>query len=256
MQPADELFVASCTHVHENEEWDACAQRRLGWLHEAGRQGMSVKVALLAGEHAGFLYLLPIEIAPAGPVGRDLAVIQCLTVKGEARRCGAGRALVAATVQEARRRGSKGVVVTAFYHDFWFMPAPFFEKCGFAVARRRENAAILWKAFDDTAEAPGFLQRRYEFTPVEGKVLVELFWSRSCLTVDAEAQRVREVAAEFGDAVELRQYCSEDAAVRSRYGIFRAIFINGEEIGWGYEAPREGIRQAIHDAVAGTANGQ
>lgn len=39
---------------------------------------------------------------------------------------GTGHALVAAAEEEARRQGRKGIVVTAFYHDFWFMPAPFF----------------------------------------------------------------------------------------------------------------------------------
>jgi hypothetical protein len=59
---------------------------------------------------------------------------------------------------------------------------------------------------------------------------------------------VREVARELGDAVLLREYCSDDADVRSRYGIFRAIFVNGQEVGWGYEAPREGLREKIREA--------
>ncbi|HUT19325.1 MAG TPA: hypothetical protein VM366_09200 [Anaerolineae bacterium] len=249
LRPQDERFVASCTHVGETDEWDASCRRRIPWLREMVAQGMRVKVALLDGQHAGFLYLLPIEIAPAGPVGVDLSVIQCLAVRNRLKGHGTGHALVASAGEEARRQGRKGIVVTAFYHDFWFMPAPFFEDCGFIVARREGKTAILWKTFDETAEAPRFVERRYRFTPVEGKVAIDLFWSRSCLTTDTEAQRVREVAAEFGDAVVLRAYCADDPDVRARYGIYRAIFIDGQEVGWGYEAPKEGLREAISAAI-------
>ncbi len=151
MQRQDEPFVASCTHVGETEEWDNSCRRRIPWLREMQEQGMRVKVALLDRQHAGFLYLLPIEIAPAGPVGQDLSVIQCLTVRNKLKGHGVGHALVAAAEEEARRQGRKGIVVTGFYHDFWFMPARFFEECGFTVATREGNVAILWKTFDDQA---------------------------------------------------------------------------------------------------------
>jgi len=105
VQPQDERFVASCTHhVGETEEWDASCQRRIPWLRQMQEQGMRVKVALLDGQHAGFLYLLPIEIAPAGPAGKDLSAIQCLAVRDERKGHGVGHALIAAAEEEARRR--------------------------------------------------------------------------------------------------------------------------------------------------------
>ena len=60
---------------------------------------------------------------------------------------------------------------------------------------------------------------------------------------------VREVAAEFGDAVVLREHCSDDPAIRDRYGIERAIYIDGREVGWGYEAPKDGLRETIRKAM-------
>jgi GNAT superfamily N-acetyltransferase len=250
MRPEDEPFVASCTHVGETDEWDASCRRRIPWLREMGEQGMRVFIALLYGQHAGFLYLLPIEVAPTGPLGTDLSVIQCLTIRDGMKGHGAGGALVAAAEREARASGRKGVVVGAYYHDFWFMPAPFFEACGYTVARREGTAALLWKLFDPSAEAPTFLERRYHFEAVEGKVVVDLFWSRSCLTTDTEAQRVREVAAEYGDAVLLREYSADDPTIRAQYGIYRAIYIDGQEVSWGHEAPKEGLRAAIGEALA------
>ena len=248
MRVEDEEFVGSCTHVEETTEWTASCRRRVPWLRAQYRRGLRAKVALLDGVHAGFLYVMPIEIAPWGPVGRDLMAIQCLTIVDEAKSKGVGRRLVAAAEEETHRQGRKGVTVVAFYHDFWFMPASFFEKCGLKVARRKGQSAILWKVFDPSVDPPSFLDRHYEFVPEPGKVAIDLFWSRSCLTTDTEAETVREVAGEFGDSVVLKEYCSDDPATRSTYGIFRAIFVNGEEIGWGYEAPRDGLREKIREA--------
>jgi GNAT superfamily N-acetyltransferase len=248
MQKEDEEFVGSCTHVGETTEWTASCQRRVPWLRAQYQRGLRAKVALLDGRHAGFLYVMPIEIAPWGPVGRDLMAIQCLTIKDEAKSKGVGRRLIAAAEEETHRQGRKAVTAIAFYHDFWFMPAPFFEKCGFEVVQRKDSAAILWKVFDLSAEPPTFPNRHYEFVPAKGKVAIDLFWSRSCLTTDTEAQRVREVAQEFGDSVLLREYCSDDADIRSTHGIFRAIFVNGKEVGWGYEAPKDGLRETIREA--------
>jgi len=193
------------------------------------------------------LYVMPIEIAPWGPVGRDLMAIQCLTIKEEAKSKGVGHRLVAAT-DETQKQGRKAITVVALYHDFWFMPAPFFEKCGFKVVQRKDNAAILWKVFDPSPEPPTFPGCHYEFVPAKGKVAIDLFWSRSCLTTDTEAQRVREVAREFGESVMLREYCSDGTDIRSTHGILRAIFVNGKEVGWGYEAPKDGLREKIREA--------
>jgi len=109
--------------------------------------------------------------------------------------------------------------------------------------------AILWKVFESSAEPPRSLKPNYRFEPVSGKVVVDLFWNAFCGTSNAEAQRVREVAAEFGDSVVLNEYSADDPAILRRYQLPRGIFINGKEIGWGYEAPRDGIRKAISRAV-------
>jgi hypothetical protein len=50
---------------------------------------------------------------------------------------------------------------------------------------------------------------------------------------------------EFGDAVVLREYSADDRTTLLNYQLPRGIFVNGEEIGWGYEAPKNGIRNAI-----------
>lgn len=250
VKPEEEYFVATCTHVNETAEIDASAKRRLAWFKKMHRRGLRIKVATLGGEAVGFIYVMPIEICPWGPVGRELAAFPCLVAHSNAKGRGVGKTLVAAAEAEAKNQGRKGLVTYGYYHDCWFMPAAYFEKLGFEVAARRGDAAILWKVFDPSAEPPSFSEGKYGFEPIPGKVAVDLFFNTFCLTSDVEAERVREVAATFGDAVALREYDAGDRAIIKRYGRARGIFVDGEEIYWGYEAPREGIRDAIHKARA------
>jgi GNAT superfamily N-acetyltransferase len=266
MDPADEYYVGTCTHVGESDEIDACARRRLEWLHGMHGEGLRVKVALWGDDPVGFLHVMPIEICPWGPRGQDLSVIPCLVVSGKVEGRGVGRALIHVAEEEARCQGSKALVTTAYYSDFWFMPARFFERCGFSKVSSRQviaegekeylqEEAILWKVLDPSAQIPQFLQRKFEFQSVPGKVVVDLFWNTFCQTSSIEAHRVREVVAEFGDRVILHEYRAEDREIISRYGLPRGIFVDGREIGWGYETPRDGIRGAISRALGARAEG-
>lgn len=257
MDATDEYFVGTCTHTDESDEIDSCARRRLVWLRGMHEKGLRVKVATLDGERAGFLYVIPIEFCPWGPLGHDLLVIPCLYVPKEGH--GVGKALIAAAEEEARRQGRKGVVTIGYRHDFWFMPASFFETNGFSECEQpgqyrshaKDSSVLLWKVCDEHAEVPLALRSNYKFRPITGKVVVDLFWNPFCQTSDIEAQRVREVALEFGDRVALNEYCADDRAVLSRHQISRGIFINGCVIDWGYEAPKEGVAEAIVQALRG-----
>jgi len=255
MDATDERFVGTCTHVNDTpqcvqrEEIDASAKRRLAWLRSMYEKGSRVKVACIDGNQVGFLHVMPVEICPWGPIGRDLLAIPCLCVLKKVKHRGIGRALISEAEEEARRQGRKGVVTIGYHHDFWFMPAPFFERCGFSVVKRKGETAILWKVFDTSPQVPEFLEPNYQFKPLEGKVVVDLFWNMFCPTSDIEAQRVREVVVEFGESVVLHETCADDRMILLRYQIPRGIFINGKEIFWGHEAPREGIKEAISQAL-------
>jgi L-amino acid N-acyltransferase YncA len=104
MQKEDEVFVGSCTHVNETEEWDATCKKRIDWFHKMYQEkGLRIKVALVAGEHAGFIYTYPIETLPWG---KDLMVITYLDATKKKQ--GVGNALMEAAEEEAnmRRKGS------------------------------------------------------------------------------------------------------------------------------------------------------
>ena len=257
MDASDEYFVGTCTHTHESEEMDSSASTRLAWLRAMHEKGSRVKVATLDGERVGFLHVIPIEFSPWGPLGRDLLTIPCLVSVNKGH--GVGKALLTGAEEEARCQGRKGIVTIGYYHDFWFMPASFFEanafsKCGGArqgYLDSKSRAAVLWRVLDQHAEAPILLKPNYELKPTPGKVVIDLFWNAFCQTSSIEAQRVREVAAEFGDSVTLNEYSADDRATLLRHQIARGIFVNGHEIYWGHEAPRDGIRDAIVQALRG-----
>jgi GNAT superfamily N-acetyltransferase len=252
MLPEDEDFVSTCSHVKESEEIDACGRRRLDLLRALMQRGAVVKAALLDGRRVGFAYGVPIEHSSWGPVGEDLMVIPCLYVAERAAGHGIGRRMMDAIEDDARSAGRLGTA-TMGYRDYpgaeWLLPVAFFEHIGYEQVDHRGHYVLLWKPFSDKAEAPSFLDPAYAFEPVEGKVVVDLFWNEFCQTSGIEAQRVREVCAEFGDRVELRESCAEDHDVLLACGIPRAIYVNGSETGWGYEAPRDGIRKAIRNAI-------
>ena len=257
MNPSDEYFVSTCTHENESDEIDASARRRLAWLRSHEPDGLRVKVALRDGRRVGFLFAMPIDVSPWGPLGEDLLVFPCLYVLNDEQKHGAGRALVAAAEEEARFQGLRGVATFGFYwEDFWFMPAPFFERHGYEAAEKRGRMSVMWKALEPDAVPPRMLTSAYEFEPVSEKVVVDLFWHTFCETCDIEAARVREVAAEFGDRVVLREYCGDDRDTLLKHQIPRAIYVQGNEIGWGYEAPRDGIRDAIRAALERADTGE
>jgi thiol-disulfide isomerase/thioredoxin len=249
MDKTSEYFVSTCSHINESEEIDACSKRRTAWFKKMERKGLKIKVAFFDKNPAGFLYLMPIEVSPWGPIGKGLLVIPCLYVLNKNQKNGLGKILIQEAEKEAKKQKKKGIVIFGYYWDFWFMPAAFFEKLGYKVAQKRGKEAILWKVFDFSAEVPKFLESKYEFKPIQGKVVVDLFYNTFCQTSNIEAERVKEIAKEFGNKVVLNEYGADDQKILSLYQVPRGIFIDGKEIGWGYEAPKEGIREAINQAL-------
>jgi GNAT superfamily N-acetyltransferase len=257
MRPDDEYFVSTCSHVHESEEIDACAEQRRKQFAIMKTEGSVFKVATLGDQCAGFAYGVPIEHSSWGPLGNDWMVIPCLFVLGHAKSRGIGRALIESIEGEARAAGYQGVTITAC-RDLpgaeWFMPAAYFESLDYTPVATRGREVLLGKPFASDTKPPRFLNPHYAFEPVEGVVAVDLFWNAFCETSVIEAQRVREVCSEFGDRVLLREFRAEDRDILLKYQLPRGIYVNGREIGWGYEAPRDGIRDAIRQALGDISN--
>lgn len=263
MDEKSQYFVSACTHCNESEETDMCAKHRLAWLLDMQNKGMKNLVALAEGEPVGFIHLMPMELSTMRLVGKDLYVIPCLAVSKEWEGKGVSTALVEAAEDEAKKLKTKGLVIMGYYGDYPFMPAKFFENLGFEIVAKRkvfwagdrdilDEEVMLWKVFDSTTEPPRFLESRYEFEPIDNKVVLDLFVDPFCLTSVTEAQRARQVVQEFGDKVVVNEYQADDREEFLCLQVPRGIFVNGEEIGWGYAAPKEGIREAIIKHIEGS----
>ncbi|MHA1677144.1 MAG: GNAT family N-acetyltransferase [Promethearchaeota archaeon] len=246
MEKDDEYYVGTCTHVYENNiEYEESGIRRISWLRKMEQKGLVVKVALINGIHAGFIYLMPIEINPWGIEGKELMFFPCLVSHSKFSRKGIGKSLIKAAEEETIKRGKKGLATVGYFWDFWFMPASFFTKLGFIVAERIKEEAILCKLFDDNVALPHFRTEKYKFKEVKGKVVIDLFWNKFCLTSDVEAQRVREVVSEFGENVILNEYESTNLEIMNKYGISRKIYVNGTAMEIGPEIDKDTLRMTI-----------
>ncbi|MFX1490597.1 MAG: hypothetical protein ACFFBI_15705 [Promethearchaeota archaeon] len=247
----DEYYVGTCTHINENNiERENSCPRRISWLRSMEKYGLRVKVALLDGLHAGFLYIMPIEINPWQILGKDLMVFPCLVSHSKYSQKGIGKELIKAAEEETKRQNRKGLATIGYFWDFWFMPADYFLKLGFTVAERRGEEAILWKQFDQDSELPHFREENYQFKPIKGKVVVDLFWNRFCLTSDVEAKRVREVVSEFGKKVILNEFSAVDQKILQQYGIERRIYVNGLEVEVGPEIEKNHLREVIKSTIS------
>jgi len=251
MLAEDEPFVGTCGHVGETEEIDHAAKIRMAWLKDMIDKGLRIKVAAMEGKPVGKAYVMPIEIYPWALTGRDILAMPCIWVPPQYQNQGVGRALVAEAVAEANWQGKSALAVLCYAGEGWFMPATFFAKQGFAAINQRGSEVLLWRPLNYSAEPPEFMERQYVFDPIPGKVAVDLFWNSFCLTSVNEAGRVRDVVGEFGDQVVLREYVADDRMVLMQYQIPRGIMVNGQEVGWGYAAPRDKIREAIQEALGG-----
>jgi thiol-disulfide isomerase/thioredoxin len=249
MTEDDEYYVGTCTHVNEtNKERESSFPRRISWLKQMEEHGLKTKVAFLDNTHAGFLYIMPIEINPIQIEGKDLMVFPCLVSQSKFSSKGVGKKLIRAAEEETLKQKRKGIVTIANFWNFWFMPAKYFVKLGYKVVEKRGEEALLWKKFDPSAEPPQFRKRNYQFKPIQGKIVVDLFWNVFCLTSDVEAQRVREVVAEYENEVVLNDYSAVNPSIIKRYGISRGIFVNGKWIEIGPEIEKNTLRQEIEKA--------
>jgi GNAT superfamily N-acetyltransferase len=250
MTKDDEYFVGTCTHVNENnKEREKSCPRRISWLRSMEKHGLRVKVALIDDDHAGFLYIMPIEVNPWQIQGRDLMVFPCLVSEPKFSKKGIGKELIKIAESEAKNQDRNGIATVAYFWDFWFMPADYFLKIGFEVADRRGDEVILWKPFNQNAESPQFRDENYNFKPIKDKIVIDLFWNRFCLTSDVEAQRVRDVASEFGNIVILNEFSAVDQNILQQYGISRRIYVNGKMIEVGPEIEKSKLREAIENTL-------
>ena len=251
---------AVCCEV-ENKDLQQVADEKVAWLKHMMLKGLSAKLTYEDEKPVGFIEYLPIEHAPIAVVGEDLTFIDCIWVfspnpdkrPGGFQGKGYGRTLIEAAEADAKKT-SKGMAVTAYDHDFWFMPMSFFTRFGYKEVNRRGTLVLLMKAFEPV-ERPSFLKSKYKPQLLPGKVVVDAFWNAKCPMGLVVMHRLREACAEFGDQVVLKEICTNERKVIDQYGLSSGIYFNGESRFWAPPSKNEiraELKKALDKATKGT----
>lgn len=234
------------------------------WLKRRMPLGLSAKIAYESGEAVGFIEYMPIELSNFHE-GRDLTIINCICAPHTApfpeapkveRIPGCGSALVKAMIEDVKDK-CKGIV-TPLGFAYTYDMRNFFAKFGFEEFEN-EGLKMLIKRFGVVRlPSPVRLERKYRCEPVQGKVVVDVFWSSICPIMGPWTLfNVREVCNEFGDKVIVNDICIDDREVLKKYGIERRsrVFFDGEPAEfWGppeKEEMRDKLKKALKAKEAG-----
>ena len=252
----DEYFIGTCSHMHESNDYDRCAERRIDFISKNYNKGLRVKVAIIDGKYAGFIHIIPIELSPFGPIGENFMTIPCLFVQPNFRKKGVGRKLIKEAFKEAIKQDRNGLITVGYSTNLWFMPAGFFKKVGFKILKVEKveslgerypnyERILLCKTYEENPGEIDFLRPSYEFKEIPGKVVVDVFYNTFCQISLIQLDRVKRVVNEFSPHVLLNLYNSDDREILLKYQIPQGVFVNGMKIGTLYGVREYEIRKTI-----------
>ncbi len=235
------------------EEWSdeiqEAGDHKRKWFEAHRDQGLRVKLALdERGTVGGMIQYLPIEQSPAA--GTGLHFILCIWVhgykqgRGDFRRRGMGKALLAAAEEDARALGAKGMAAWGVSLPFW-MRASWFRKHGYRRADKTGMMALMWKPFVDDALPPSWIRPKKKPQAEPGRVVVTGLLNGWCPAMNLVHERARRAVAELGGAAEFREVRTGDRAVFLEWGMSDALFIDGKEVRTGPPPKYERIKRKI-----------
>ena len=243
------------------EDWSEDAKeagpKRREWLDRCRKQGLRAKLAVDDnGVEGGMIQYSPIEQSFVD--GADLHFIYCIHVhgykqgRGNFRKRGMGKALLAAAEEDARGVGAKGMAAWGVCLPFW-MKASWFKKHGYRKADRQGISVLLWKPFTQDAQPPRwFPKMRKQPELVPGKVTVTAFVNGWCLAQNLVYERAKRAAAEFGDKVVFQEIDTSSRSTVAEWGLSDAVLVDGKNIQKGPPPNYDKIRKLIRKRVART----
>ncbi len=240
-------IVYPCICEDSTTQFAAGKEARRSWIKQWLNKGYEGQIAYEQGSPVGFVDYLPIEYTPDPIRGEGLFFLNCIYVIRACQGRGFGKALLSAAEREAKRT-KKGMAVTAFDHEHWFMPASYFIKAGYEEVDRRAELVLLTKTFKQVS-SPFFLEQGYKPQLTRGKVVVDVFWSGRCPHNPIAVDRVKKICGEFPDNIILKEFSTDDLEVARRYGISFGIFINGEGKFCGPPPTEQEVREELQSAV-------
>lgn len=242
------------------DEYCLCLEEWSGEMKEAGdhkrrwyerHQGRGLRVKLAVDERGtvgGMIQYVPIGQSPAE--GEGLYFVLCIWVhgykqgRGNFRRRGMGKALLAAAEEDARALGARGMAAWGVSLPFW-MRASWFRKHGYRRADKTGMMALMWKPFADDALPPSWIRPKKKPQAEPGKVVVTGLLNGWCPAMSLVHERARRAAGELGPGVEFREVRTDDRAVFLEWGMSDALFIDGREVRTGPPPKYEKIKKKI-----------
>jgi len=237
------------------EDWSADAKeagpKRRRWLDRGmEHHGLRAKIAVNDnGIEGGMIQYGPIEKSHVD--GSGLYFIYCIHVhgykqgRGDFRKHGMGKALLAAAEEDALRLGATGMAAWGVWLPFW-MKASWFKKHGYRKADRQGLSVLLWKPFADDAQPPRWFPAARKLPElVPGKVNVTAFSSGWCLAQNLVYERARRAATELGDGVAFREIDTSDRSAVAEWGRSDTVLLDGTDLQKGPPPSYEKIRKTM-----------
>ena len=240
-----------------SEEVKESGNRKTIWYQRMKDKGLRVKLALDDnGVVGGMIQYVPIQYSFAE--GADLYIINCIWVhghkqgRGDFRRRGMGKALLAAAETDARALGAKGMVAWGLLIPV-FMRASWFRKQGYKYADRMGMMSMLWKPFSADAVAPKWIRPTGNPLPLaKNKVTVTTLCNGWCPAQNVAMERARRAAADpqFAGNVVVRDIDTFDRTNFMRWGISDALYVNKKQVRTGPPPSYEKIHKLIAKQVS------
>jgi GNAT superfamily N-acetyltransferase len=203
-------------------------RQKVWWRWYQTYLGLRTLVGYIGPRPVGHIEFMPIEHAPRAVSGERLMMINCILVSREFQGMGVGRELLQAAEDEAQVR-MDGMAVVCCSRDEW-VPASFFEHMGYSLQAEREGELLLTKSFA-SIRPPQFLPVFYDPQPVTGRVQVDFFHCSQCPLSGCSLRAIKRAARDRPLPVDVRVFETCERAEVERWGIARAVYVDGQRVG-------------------------
>lgn len=246
----EDLVPLYCVCLEDwSDEMKEAGTRKRDWYEAMRGHGLRVKLALDdAGTVGGMIQYAPIERTFAS--GKDLYFILCIWVhaykagRGDFRKRGMGKALLAAAEDDARALGAKGIAAWGLALPVW-MRASWFRKHGYRIADRDSLRHLLWKPFAADAERPRWTREQKRPAAIPGRVAVTSFVNGWCPAQSIACERAKRACEQLGDPVTFTEVSTADPATLREWGIADGLYIDGKPVRFGPPPPFAGLKRRI-----------
>ncbi len=238
-----------------SEEMKEAGDHKRRWYTKMKDKGLRVKLAINdENVVCGMVEYLPAEYA--AEFGQGSYFISCLWVhghkqgRGDQRKKGYGRALLAAAEEDAKALGAKGMATQGLSIPVW-IPASFFTKHGYETADKNGITRLLYKKFDEDAKSPKFLNQDKlpQKGKNEGKVTITFLLNGYCPGRSIVYERAGKAVQRFGDKVVLETVDTSELETFREWGRQNELFIEDKAVTFGPPLPQKKLEKLISRQV-------